>query len=195
MISKKELLLEMNISYGQLYRWKREGLIPGDWFQKVSVSTGQETFFDEALIIPRIHKILELKDRYSLEELRAMLNPKEEEIIYSRDELKRFIHPDLLNKCFDKIPANNTLYGLTILYVFTDLLNMYSRASIYEVVNHILEQDNFLIQGGILCVNFKRQLTVSMFHKPAYFYGEDPEYDVDLEEKQAELIKKLKGER
>ena len=46
MISKKDLLKEMNISYGQLYRWKREGLIPDEWFNKQSVSTGQETFFE-----------------------------------------------------------------------------------------------------------------------------------------------------
>ena len=64
MISKKDLLKEMNISYGQLYRWKREGLIPDEWFNKQSVSTGQETFFERKLIIPRINKILELKDKY-----------------------------------------------------------------------------------------------------------------------------------
>ncbi len=63
MISKKDLLKEMNISYGQLYRWKREGLIPDDWFIKQSVATGQETFFKKELILPRIQSILELKDK------------------------------------------------------------------------------------------------------------------------------------
>ena len=67
MISKKDLLKEMNISYGQLYRWKREGLIPDEWFIKQSVSTGQETFFKRDLIIPRIKQILELiMDEFSL---------------------------------------------------------------------------------------------------------------------------------
>ena len=66
MISKKDLLKKMDISYGQLYRWKREGLIPDEWFIKQSVSTGQETYFKETLIIPRIEKILELKDLYQL---------------------------------------------------------------------------------------------------------------------------------
>ena len=74
MISKKDLLKKMNISYGQLYRWKREELIPENWFMKLSVSSGQETFFEEDLIIPRITKILELKDKYSLEELKDILN-------------------------------------------------------------------------------------------------------------------------
>ena len=56
MISKKDLLKKMNISYGQLYRWKREELIPENWFMKLSVSSGQETFFEEELIIENAQK-------------------------------------------------------------------------------------------------------------------------------------------
>ena len=70
MISKKELLKQTGISYGQLYRWKREGLIPEEWFKKTSAPTGQETFFDEDEILPRVRKILELKDDFSIEEMR-----------------------------------------------------------------------------------------------------------------------------
>lgn len=44
-ISKKELLDITGISYGQLYRWKRKGLIPEDWFIRRATFTGQETFF------------------------------------------------------------------------------------------------------------------------------------------------------
>ena len=76
MISKKDLLKQMNISYGQLYRWKREGLIPDEWFNKQAVSTGQETYFKKDLIIPRIEKILELKDKYQLYELVKILEPR-----------------------------------------------------------------------------------------------------------------------
>ena len=50
LISKKVLLQEMNISYGQLYRWKRKRLIPEEWFIKRSVVTGQETFFPKVKI-------------------------------------------------------------------------------------------------------------------------------------------------
>jgi len=32
LISKKDTLETMGISYGQLYRWKRKGLIPESWF-------------------------------------------------------------------------------------------------------------------------------------------------------------------
>lgn len=45
LISKKELLDETGISYGQLYRWKRKQLIPEEWFIRKSTFTGQETFF------------------------------------------------------------------------------------------------------------------------------------------------------
>ena len=69
LISKKDLLNEMSISYGQLYRWKRKKLIPEEWFIKKSVSTGQETFFPRKKIIERAQTILECKDGISLDEL------------------------------------------------------------------------------------------------------------------------------
>ncbi len=34
LISKKDLLSKTNISYGQLYRWKRKNIIPEEWFIK-----------------------------------------------------------------------------------------------------------------------------------------------------------------
>lgn len=71
-ISKKDLLKETGISYGQLYRWKREGLIPEEWFIKRSAFTGQETFFPRDKVLPRIQAILELKESYSLEEMAKM---------------------------------------------------------------------------------------------------------------------------
>ncbi|MBL0387437.1 DUF4004 family protein [Tumebacillus sp. ITR2] len=74
-ISKKELLTLTGISYGQLYRWKRQNLIPESWFHKQSASTGQETFFDREKILERIRLIVELKDQYSLEELAGILSP------------------------------------------------------------------------------------------------------------------------
>lgn len=76
MIAKKELLSLTGISYGQLYRWKREGLIPEEWFIKQSSFTGQETFLPRDLVLERIRFILEKKDTYSLEEIREMLKTK-----------------------------------------------------------------------------------------------------------------------
>lgn len=77
LISKKELLAKYGISYGALYRWKRMGLIPEDWFIKKAAVTGQETFFPKVLICERVELILGKKD-VSLEELAQELNGKEE---------------------------------------------------------------------------------------------------------------------
>ena len=69
LISKKELLELYGISSGALYRWKRKGLIPEDWFIKKSTVTGQETFFPRGLICERMELIQKQKDETSLEEL------------------------------------------------------------------------------------------------------------------------------
>ena len=78
LISKKELLQRYDISYGALYRWKRKGLIPDDWFIKKATVTGQETFFPEKLICERMELILGKKDSLSLDELSDELNGKED---------------------------------------------------------------------------------------------------------------------
>ena len=74
LLSKKELLERYGISYGALYRWKRKGLIPEDWFIKKSTVTGQETFFPKALICERVELILGQKEDISLDELAGQLN-------------------------------------------------------------------------------------------------------------------------
>ena len=78
LISKKEVLEKYNISYGALYRWKRMGLIPEEWFVKKSAVTGQETYFVREAICERIETILGLKDSLSLDEIaeiRAKTSP------------------------------------------------------------------------------------------------------------------------
>ena len=128
MISKKDLLKEMNISYGQLYRWKREGLIPDEWFIKQSVSTGQETFFKRSLIIPRIKQILSLKDKYELQEINKLFtenndkqNFKARDVILI-DEIDPFVLKTFLsNKKY------LTITELAFIYIFskyTNLLNI-----------------------------------------------------------------------
>lgn len=87
LISKKELLQLTNISYGQLYRWKRKNLIPEEWFIKKSVSTGQETFFPKEQILERIERIIELKDTVSLDELSEIFSPTVEEPTFDSSEL------------------------------------------------------------------------------------------------------------
>lgn len=94
-ISKKELLKTTGISYGQLYRWKREGLIPEEWFVKKSSPTGQETFFPKELILKRIQSIQTLKDHYSLEELAKLLSPEITNRIFTEEELEAFTEIDI----------------------------------------------------------------------------------------------------
>ena len=74
LISKKELLEMFNISYGALYRYKRKGLIPEEWFIRMSTITGQETFFPKDLICKRIKLILKQLEESSLDELSNKLN-------------------------------------------------------------------------------------------------------------------------
>ena len=74
MISKRELLTRYGISYGALYRWKRKGLIPDEWFIKKSTVTGQETFFPERLICERVDMILTKKEDVLLDELAKELH-------------------------------------------------------------------------------------------------------------------------
>lgn len=117
-ISKKDLLAITGISYGQLYRWKRERLIPEEWFMKQSSFTGQETFFPREQILSRIRSILELKDKYSLEELAMMLSPKVVKATYTKSELEliKEINQDLW-ELFDSMIQRDT-------YEYVDVLIM-----------------------------------------------------------------------
>ncbi|MDR3687636.1 MAG: YhbD family protein [Coriobacteriia bacterium] len=88
-ISKKELLQVAGISYGQLYRWKRKGLIPEDWFQRKSTFTGQETFFPREKVLARIEKIKSMQDEdASLDEIADAVSPNLGEISMTIAEIR-----------------------------------------------------------------------------------------------------------
>lgn len=78
LISKKKLLEKYAISYGALYRWKRKGLIPEEWFVKKSTPTGQETFFPKDLIFERVELILATKEDVLLDDLARKISGEEE---------------------------------------------------------------------------------------------------------------------
>ncbi len=80
-ISKKELLETAQISYGQLYRWKRKKIIPESWFIKKAVRSGQETFFPRKEILERIALILSYKEGTSLDALAQLFNPESESVV------------------------------------------------------------------------------------------------------------------
>jgi len=89
LISKRELLLAAGISYGQLYRWKRKGLIPEEWFVRKSTFTGQETFFPRDKVLARIDKIKSMKDEdASLDEIAEAVSPNLGEISMTIGEIR-----------------------------------------------------------------------------------------------------------
>ena len=104
------------ISYGQLYRWKRERLIPEEWFLKQPSYTGQETFFPRQQILSRVQTILDAKDRYSLEELSRILSPETSPGFRSAEGLRTMeeIDPGVL-------PIIASLYGKEN-YDFSDVV-------------------------------------------------------------------------
>ncbi len=79
LISKKQLLAKYGFSYGALYRWKRMGLIPDEWFIKKSTATGQETFFPKEIICERVKLILAKKEDVLLDELAQTIRQDEQE--------------------------------------------------------------------------------------------------------------------
>src|SRR5664280_869777 len=88
LISKKDLLLAKGISYGQLYRWKRKGLIPEDWFVRKSTFTGQETFFPREKMLGRVHRILSMKDEdLSLDDIAEAVSPSPLPDTFSREDV------------------------------------------------------------------------------------------------------------
>ena len=105
LISKKEVLEKMGISYGQLYRWKRKGLIPEVWFIRRSTFTGQETFFPRDKILERIERIKAMKEEHPLDDLAELITTqvnaklkvalaKLERLGWLDDELLRTCCPD-----------------------------------------------------------------------------------------------------
>ncbi|WP_128103724.1 MULTISPECIES: YhbD family protein [Paenibacillus] len=126
LISKKELLDLTGISYGQLYRWKRKNLIPEEWFIRKSSYTGQETFFPKQQILPRIDKIIHMKDGLSLDELADVFSPSLGEVEMSVQQLlDRNIVSLASLELLTEAGREQPLYGLEqimMLYVLEKLL-------------------------------------------------------------------------
>ncbi|MEY8739687.1 YhbD family protein [Bacillales bacterium AN1005] len=126
LISKKELLDLTGISYGQLYRWKRKNLIPEEWFIRKSSYTGQETFFPKQQILPRIDKIIHMKDGLSLDELADVFSPSLGEVEMSAQQLiDRNIVSLASLEMLTEAGREQPLYGLKqimMLYVLEKLL-------------------------------------------------------------------------
>jgi len=119
LISKKDLLDEKGISYGQLYRWKRKRLIPEDWFIRKSTFTGQETFFPKALILARVDKIMNMKEDLSLDELADQLSPSFPDYeLRKADVLKRNIVSHIVLDRFASEEEEEVVYTFDKLLYF-----------------------------------------------------------------------------
>jgi len=120
LISKKELLELTNISYGQLYRWKRKGLIPEDWFVRKSSYTGQETFFPRGKVLYRIEKIKNMKEDISLDDLADVFSPALDQIGLRPEEVtqRNIVSGDVMKIYLD-------FRGSGDLLDFNDILSAY----------------------------------------------------------------------
>lgn len=109
LISKKDLLQVAGISYGQLYRWKRKGLIPEDWFIKKSTFTGQETFLPREKVLARVEKIKSMKSEdLSLDDIADAVSPSLAEARMTLDEVRErgLVSPEALELFAEKHAAD-----------------------------------------------------------------------------------------
>jgi hypothetical protein len=181
LISKKELLEELQISYGQLYRWKRKKLIPEEWFIKKSVSTGQETFFPRNKIMTRINKILELKDDVSLDDLANQFSFNVKDIKLKRSYLiKNNIVPINIMERFESIVSiENDIYEesrLFTLFIYERLLGIgfLNLEEVNEITISIF--NNYLkLNNEEMVIVIKRKLGICFF----YVISSEPEILID----------------
>ncbi|MGL5417780.1 MAG: DUF4004 family protein [Clostridium sp.] len=159
LISKKELLEETDISYGQLYRWKRKNIIPEEWFIKKSAKTGQETYFPKEKILNRIEEIKKLKDILSLDQLAEKFSGKIKDGYVKRESLieNKIISEYILEKISKVIEEKEKYNNEELLYliVFNNILNEGSLGinesleiieKIKRVYKEIKEQETLIIK-------------------------------------------------
>lgn len=144
LISKKDLLIETGISYGQLYRWKRKNIIPEEWFIKKSTFTGQETFFPKDKIIERINLILSMKEGISLDDIANMFTEKKDNKQFNIDYLiERNVISNYAKEVFESIYMNKNMIEkkeLLILSIIennivTSVITMDELKNITEVID------------------------------------------------------------
>ncbi|MCY8857413.1 YhbD family protein [Bacillus atrophaeus] len=154
LISKKDLLEETSISYGQLYRWKRKNLIPEEWFIRKSTFTGQETFFPREEILKRVSKIQEMKENLSLDEMRDMLSPRVKDMKITGGELveRGLISSEVLS-VFLKLHDTDNVY-----FSYQDILSAY-------VLEGLLQSGNISLDEGKMAVEVLNQSALSEIKK------------------------------
>lgn len=141
LISKKELLEFTNVSYGQLYRWKRKNLIPEEWFIKKSSYTGQETYFPKEKILDRIEKIKNMKDDVSLDSLAQMFSPQLADVFLSEEEL---LKKNIVTE--QTLTMHKNIYGEIKTFSFEKILYISLLEKSLESGNVSLEEGKLIIE-------------------------------------------------
>ncbi|WP_297427001.1 DUF4004 family protein [Clostridium sp.] len=189
LISKKELLEELQISYGQLYRWKRKKLIPEEWFIKKSVSTGQETYFPRDKIIIRIKKILELKDDISLDDLADQFTYNVKNINLKKSYLVKnnIIPTNIMDRFEEIIKIENDIYNeskLFTIFIYEKLIGLgflgleeisEITISIYKNYSKLNSEKNTIV--------VKRKLGV------CFYYVSCSENEITIDENSIEIVR------
>lgn len=181
LISKKELLELMGISYGQLYRWKRKNLIPEEWFIKKSTFTGHETFFPKDRILDRIEKIKNMKGDISLDDLADMLSPNLREVVLEREKLveRNIVSKTTINFYAQKRGEVEKFAFEKMLYLYI-LDNMFESGKINfeegEIILKLLEEQYPEFKEKSCELIFLRKLGIyscCLVSKPSEIYFED----------------------
>jgi hypothetical protein len=159
LIAKKDLLELADISYGQLYRWKRKNLIPEDWFIRKSTFTGQETFFPREKILHRIEKIQQMKENLSLDELADMFSPNLKEMNLTLEEV-----------------IKRGIASQPVLHFFRDQTEGMSNELSFSQILYVYVLEKLLSSGQINLDEAKMVLEVLTEHYPS------------VRDKQADLI-------
>ncbi|MCD8002389.1 MAG: YhbD family protein [Clostridia bacterium] len=140
LISKQDVLKMYNISYGTLYRWKRMGLLPGEWFIKKTVFTGQETFLPRELVIERINLILKEQSKgKSLDEIYAAITNESVEkkvlIVTTKLGSARFFTDDIIKISFEAGNQTEDITNSVIALFGDDAANGQAAANEQNAVN------------------------------------------------------------
>lgn len=136
LISKKELLNLEQISYGTLYRWKRQGLIPESWFIHRATDIGQATFFPEEKIITRIERIKELKNELSVDQMQELFSANVESFKIPLEDFKSL-----------EIVGKMSLTAFTSVFPGKDLLDFNDVFGMY-VVDHLMKLSGIYLEDA-----------------------------------------------
>lgn len=166
LISKKDLLAVTGISYGQLYRWKRQGLIPEEWFIKQSSYTGQETFLPREQAISRINSILELKDSHSIEELVKIFSPQSADLSISADTLAKITElPSGISGRLSSVLHTEKIYFKDLIYAVS-VMKLARKCNLSDIEAERIMEQGADAYKGVKGLSF----TLSLFEAANTFY-------------------------